>query len=290
MSIQRLHPQTQQSHRPFVISPTNIMEAMEYSKMIASSCFCPTSMKGKPGDVMVAMQMGAEIGLSPIQALQNIAVINGKPCVYGDAALAVVIGSPSYISHREWFEGSVSEGNLTAFCAVTRRHSEEYIKSFSMDEANKAGLWKKPGVWQQYPTRMLQMRARAFAIRDKFADALRGINVREEVEDYHKPIKATFSVSTKKEPVKQIINQVEISVPPVVEDDLDMQLMDFTDEINQATDMDSLGKTFEAIKKINWNATDYLKKLIDLKDAKKSELSVKEFQDEYDSETGEVTQ
>lgn len=282
MSMQRSHAVVK-SHVPFVIAPTNISEAMEYSKMIASSCFCPQPMKGKPGDILVAMQMGAEIGLNPLQALQNIAVINGKPCVYGDAALAVVMSSPHYISHKEWFEGSIDQGNLTAFCSILRRNSEEYIKSFSMKEAITAGLWKKPGVWQQYPARMLQMRARSFAIRDKFADALRGINIREEVEDYNKPISASVVSFPKKS-----ISQIEIVVPPANEDDLDIQLMDFTDEINQTTDIDSLAKTFEAIKKVNWGTTDYLKKLIDLKDAKKSELLVKEFKDEFDSVTGEV--
>lgn len=275
------------NHSPFVIAPTNMAEAMEYSKMIASSCFCPSSMKGKPGDIMIAMQMGAEIGLSPIQALQNVAVINGKPCVYGDAALAVVIGSPNYVSHREWFEGSIEKGNLTAFCGIIRRNSDEYVKSFSMDEAKKAGLWAKAGVWQQYPSRMLQMRARAFAIRDKFADALRGINVREEVEDYHH-VEAKALPVQRKEAVAQIINQVEVIAPAEDQDELEVMFMDFTHEIEEATDVDALKKIFTSIKKVDWKETDYLKQLIEIKDAKKSALSVQEFQEEYDAATGEI--
>ena len=37
-----------------------------------------------------------------------------------------------------------------------------------------------------YSSRMLQMRARAFALRDAFADALRGIQCREEMQDVPK--------------------------------------------------------------------------------------------------------
>lgn len=301
MSIQRFQPEKSTSHLPFVIAPTTISEAMEYSNMIASSCFCPQAMKGKPGDILIAIQMGAEIGLSPLQALQNIAVISGKPCVYGDAALAVVISSPDYISHREWFEGSIERGNLIAYCAIKRRNAEEYIKSFSMDDAKKAGLWTKPGVWQQYPTRMLQIRARTFAIRDQFADALRGINIREEVEDYAQPVKAkVFSIKNNKENVQSIVKNVEIvvpAVPGVSEDDLTSQFLDFSAQIEECEDMESLEKVFIGIKKIDWKGLDHLKKLIDLKDAKKTDLRVKEFQQEYgeveesenfDSQTGEI--
>ena len=173
------------SKNTFSIVPANLTEAMNFAELISKSSFCPSSFKDKGGDVLIAMQMGSELGLSPMQAIQNISVINGRPALWGDAALAVVIGSPNYISHREWTEGSIENNNMVAYCAITRKNSEEYIKSFSMDDAKKAGLWDKTGPWKQYPSRMLQLRARAFAIRDKFADALRGINVAEEVQDYN---------------------------------------------------------------------------------------------------------
>jgi hypothetical protein len=34
---------------------------------------------GQPEDIMVALQLGSEVGLRPMEALQNIAVINGRP-------------------------------------------------------------------------------------------------------------------------------------------------------------------------------------------------------------------
>lgn len=253
---------------PFVIAPTNMMEAMEYSKLIASSCFCPKDMKGKPGDVLVAVQMGAEIGLSPIQALQNIAVINGRPCVWGDAALAVVIGSSHYVSHREWFEGSVEKGNLTAHCGVTRKGSEEYVRSFSMDDAKKANLWSKPGVWQQYPSRMLQMRARAFAIRDKFADALKGIHVREEVEDYNLDRPTRARSEQKVIEVVESRPAIEHKLSP--EESLKVAFEKFTADLEACTNTIELKKVFDGLKMINWSGTDYLQKLVALKDARKN--------------------
>lgn len=158
---------------------TSLQQAMDFAKLIADSDLAPKDYKGKPGNVLIAIQMGAEIGLKPLQALQNIAIINGRPCVWGDAMIGLVQNHPlcEYI-HEEL-------KNDTAYCIVKRRGDlEEHVSKFSRDDAKKAGLLSKTGTWQQYPDRMLQMRARGFALRDKFADVLKGIAMREEVEDY----------------------------------------------------------------------------------------------------------
>jgi len=124
--------------------------------------------------------MGAELGLKPIQSLQNIAVINGKPSVYGDSLLALVQTNPLY----EYVHESFDEETMAATCCVKRKNQKEYVATFSQKDAQRAGLWNKPGPWTQYPKRMLQMRARGFALRDKFADALNGLITAEEAMDY----------------------------------------------------------------------------------------------------------
>jgi nucleotide-binding universal stress UspA family protein len=162
-------------------APTNMGEAMRMAELLANSTMVPKSYQGRPGDVLVAVQMGAELGLAPLQALQNIASVNGRPSVWGDAALALVQSHPAYVSHREWIEGEGEE--RAGYCAVTRRGSPEHVQRFGVKEAKKAGLWGKAGPWQQYPDRMMVLRARGFAIRDKFADALRGVITTEEAQD-----------------------------------------------------------------------------------------------------------
>lgn len=166
--------------RSTLLTPSNLKEAMEYATIIANSAMVPKSYQNKPGDILVAVQMGAELGLKPIQALQNIAVINSKPSVYGDALLALVQSHPSFEDIKEWFD----EKTNTAFCSVKRKNQSEHTVSFSSEDATKAGLWGKTGPWSQYPKRMMQMRARGFALRDKFADALGGLITAEEAQDY----------------------------------------------------------------------------------------------------------
>ena len=162
-------------------TPQTLTEAIALSKLIANSELAPKDFKGKPANVLIAMQMGAEVGLAPMAAIQNIAVINGRPSIWGDAALGIVVVHPEYEWHKEGIEG---EGNkAVAWFTVKRRGQEAYTTKFSVDQAIKAGLWTKEGPWKTYPMRMLQMRARGFGIRDKFPDALRGLGIAEEVMD-----------------------------------------------------------------------------------------------------------
>lgn len=163
------------------LAPQTWQEAQQFAQLLASSTMVPKDFQGKPGNIMVAVQWGAEVGLGPLQAVQNIAVINGRPSIWGDAALALVRGHPACAGVNEGTEG---EGDARhGFCEVTRRGEQPQRRTFSVADAKKAGLWGKAGPWQQYPDRMLQLRARGFAIRDVFPDALRGVITAEEAQD-----------------------------------------------------------------------------------------------------------
>lgn len=157
----------------------SLQEAMDYAKLIADSDLAPKDYRGKPGNVLIAIQFGYEIGLLPLQAVQNISVISGRPAVWGDAMLALVQSNSLCEYIRETFKDN------KAFCAVKRQGEDEHISTFSVEDAKKANLWGKPGPWTQYPERMLRMRARGFALRDKFSDILKGISMQEEVMDYY---------------------------------------------------------------------------------------------------------
>lgn len=160
--------------------PQSLDEAFRVAQAIAGSGLAPRGLD-KPEQVMVAIMAGAELGLAPFQALQSFAIVNNRPTLWGDGLMAVARAQG--IRAREWMEG---EGDTAvAHCEVTRPDTGEVIvRTFSVADAKKASLWGKQGPWQAYPRRMLQMRARAWALRDGCADMLRGFQVREEVEDY----------------------------------------------------------------------------------------------------------
>jgi len=158
-------------------APRNIQEAMEFCGMLAKSTIVPKDFQNNPGNIMVAVQWGMELGLQPMQAMQSIAVINGRPALWGDAVIALVRSSSlcEYVKEEA--------GVDYATCTVKRRGEDETSRIFTMAQAKQAGLIGKQGPWTQYPQRMLQLRARAFALRDVFADVLRGMAIAEEVQD-----------------------------------------------------------------------------------------------------------
>ena len=107
------------------------------------------------------MQWGYEIGLAPLQALQNISVINGKPSVYGDAAMALVQSSAVCEDIEEYVEGEGTP-NPVAVCIAKRKGRKPVTAKFSVDDAKRANLGGKQGPWTQDPKRMMQMRANDF--------------------------------------------------------------------------------------------------------------------------------
>lgn len=139
-----------------------------------------------PEVALIRLQAGLELGLTPIWSLTNIMVTNGRPSVWGDALLGLVLQHPECQDVIETFEGTGDE--LTAICEVHRRGRLPIKRTFSVNDAKRAGLHGR-NVHNAYPKRMLQMRARSWACRDAFADALRGLAVVEDTQSTSDDVK-----------------------------------------------------------------------------------------------------
>lgn len=176
----------------------------EFCQVLAKTSMVPKAYIDKPDDILVAMLHGQEIGLPHLQALQSVAVVNGIPSIYGDAALALVRASGKLEDFDEWLEVDnvrqdgpfpilryVEEGkNVVAFCRSKRvGMSRDRITSYSADDAQRAKLWLKKGhngfetPWCTVPGRMLMWRARGWNLRDNFGDVLKGLAIYEEAMD-----------------------------------------------------------------------------------------------------------
>lgn len=162
------------------IIPQNLDDVYRLAGMIHASGMAPTSLKTKEA-ISVALMHGLEVGLPPMMALQSIAVINGRPTLWGDGALALVRATGLLESFDEWIDGAGE--NMIAYCKIKRRGEQPITHSFSISDARRAGLWSKAGPWQQYPRRMIAMRPRSWCLRDTFADVLKGLRIAEEVMD-----------------------------------------------------------------------------------------------------------
>jgi len=187
------------------IVPKNFTDILNMSEVFYQSKMAPNTLDSA-SKIAVAIQYGMELGLPPVQAMQNIAVVNGRPCLWGDALPALMYKHGHQLD--ETIEGEGDEAIAT--CTLTRGDTGHVItKTFSVKDAQKAGLWQvdarvqrkgrngstyeadNTSPWYKYPKRMLQMRARSWAIRDGASDAMVGLAVAEEVQDYEEtaPVK-----------------------------------------------------------------------------------------------------
>src|SRR5580658_8126092 len=177
------------SSLPEFMRPNTLAAVRDLARLIALAEWAPDSYRDLEGNYAVpkielAIMQGAVVGLGPIAAVQAIALIEGRPAIWGDGALAVVEGSGLLDDMVEEYTLDGEDG-LTAVSTLRRRHRPTpIIGRFSIAMADQAHLTQKEGPWRSYPQRMLMMRARSWALRDGFADVLRGLAIREEVEDY----------------------------------------------------------------------------------------------------------
>ncbi len=175
------------------IVPRNIEELHRMAQGICMAGIVPDSYKGRTDQetisrVAIGIQKSLEVGLPPLTGMSNILIINNRPSIWGDAAVALVQSKGVVEWVKQTYEGNDGADNYTAVYQIKRKgQSAPYVGRFSIADAKRAKLFGKPGPWMAYPTRMLMNRARAFALRDGFADCLSGLAIVEEIRDITPP-------------------------------------------------------------------------------------------------------
>jgi len=220
---------------------TSLSTMYRFAQYVVASGFAPKQME-RPESVLIAIQMGAEIGLLPMQSIQNIAVINGRPSVWGDAAKGLCEASPLCEYINEWYEGEYPNDDFRGVCEAKRKGRDKPVRvEFSIADAKLAGLWGKTGKtgqptpWVTYPKRMLRYRPRGFCLRDTFPDLLKGLYIAEEARD----LPAAIDVVAE-----------EVHEPfdaPTTLEDLEKQLGSGQPDLNQSSDTEFDTQTTEVL-------------------------------------------
>lgn len=187
------------------IVPRSIEEVFRVAKAVIMAGLAPDSYTRERGQdlpedkvvsrVVVGIMKGAEVGLPPITALSTIAIINNRPCIWGDGAVALIQSSGRLEKMTIEDIGEVpgadagtgdfppSYGKRVTMWRVGQ--VEPYIGEFTVGDAKRAHLWMSPKrtPWIEHPKRMLKWRAAGQPASDGFADCLMGLAIREIVED-----------------------------------------------------------------------------------------------------------
>jgi hypothetical protein len=152
-----------------------------FARCYLQSRLAPAAFKTEQ-QLVIAWAKAAELGLSPLQAIEGMTIINNRVGIMGDLALAMVEGSGHLQQKSVEYIGEGDE--LECKVTLKRKGRKAEVYSFSVKEAKQAGIYERSSVWKSYPKRMCYYRALGFGLRDEFADVLRGIKTVEELQDY----------------------------------------------------------------------------------------------------------
>lgn len=240
------------------LAPTDLEGMWRLATIMASSGMFGSEYNGKPEKMFVAMQMGCEVGLSITQAPQNIAVVNGKPSIYGDATIALIRNHLE--SDREYFidDGKEIENyigpedlskwprELTAVCEMTRKSGGTYKGYFSVADAIRMGKWNRPtergnkSVWQKHPKDMLMWKARHKVMNRGFSDILKGLVPVEISMDYDSDMEPApdGSYEVKQDAQTKDISKYEQAAKILEIEDVEC-FVSYVDSIAEETGMDA---------------------------------------------------
>lgn len=172
---------SKESKEVTVLNP-KMQEMMGFATELSKSGIVPVAYAGRPSAIFAAIQYGKEFNIPPMSALQNIAVINGKPTLGTDLMVALAMRHPEWGGY-EILQSDEKAAKIKVYRVSARLGGKvlEYTSSFSVDDAQKAGLLRPNSPWDKWRKRMLKHRAMAFAIRDAFPDVLAGSYAYEEM-------------------------------------------------------------------------------------------------------------
>lgn len=152
-------------------------QAWKLAEKIAATDFVPPALRGKPEAVLACILAGHEAGVSPMQALSKIHIIEGRPAMASELMRALVLQHGHELNYSD-----VSTTSVTA--EGRRKGSERWTRvTWTMDDAKRGGLDGKQN-WRRWPRAMLIARATAELCRMIFPDVLAGIShTVEELSD-----------------------------------------------------------------------------------------------------------
>ena len=159
-----------------------------------------------PAECAVILMTGAELGLSPMQSLRGIYVVEGRPTLAADTMVAVIRRSGVCALWR-------TVESTAERCTIEAKRTDDdraQSKTWTIADATRAGLAGK-NIWKQYPAQMLRHRCAADLARELFSDVVLGLYDPEEIDS------STYDDAPAQEPTQRRANPLDglgIEAPP----------------------------------------------------------------------------
>ena len=194
-------------NKDLMVATDFLDNALRVAEKVCKTDLCPIQFKNKPNEALAAILYGKELGFGTMQSLNCINVINQKTSLSIDGLLGLAQAHPEWNGIETKQLGTKKDGKCSkdyGWQVIVSRMGKDgkpksYTEKFDVSDAVRASLWGKSGAWQNYPDRMLKIRAMGFALRSAFQDAIKGTIDTVEAQDYDsiKKTKIKPPVSTK---------------------------------------------------------------------------------------------
>ena len=157
------------------VAPVSDMELVwKLAQRLCDTDFVPDAFRSKPNAVLAAILTGREVGIGPMQALQSINVIKGKPSLAPELQRALVLRAGHSVVFR------TLTNDVCVIHGKRADNGDELTIEWTIADAQQAGLLSKGGSWDKYPRAMLAARATSELCRLLFPDVIAGCSYGSE--------------------------------------------------------------------------------------------------------------
>lgn len=168
--------------KALAIVPRTVNELMTLSELLAKSDLLPKALRGKVPDVAMTILAGQEMGLTPMAALRNFHVIEGKPVMSADGMVALALGS----GLARYFKPVEESAESVTYETHRVGNDKPQRCTWTKQMAKDAGLNTKDN-WRLFPRQMLAARAKSELARNVYPDVLAGCVSDVEHSDWTPP-------------------------------------------------------------------------------------------------------
>jgi len=174
--------------------------AQRAAKLLASSTLVPKEYQGNLANCVVALNMAGRIGADPLQVMQNLYVVHGRPGWSAQFLIATFNQSGKFSALRYEWTGTEGKDDWACRAYAVERSTGETLKGawVSIGLAKKEGWYSKAGSkWQTMPQQMLMYRAASWMVRAYAPELAMGLQTVEEVRDVYDAVRddtGTFEV------------------------------------------------------------------------------------------------
>ena len=188
----------------------NIERAWKFADVLSRSKIIPDTFQGNPASVLIALDMSNRMRRNPLEVMQAMHVIHGKPSFASNFLISLINSCGYYEPLRFRLTGDGDSRACVAWTVDKRTGEKMEGPAISIHMAKSEGWYDRNGSkWKTMPEVMLCYRAASFFSRIYCPDLTGGFHSQEEAMDTAEPDRPDTGVLSGKDLQAQIVEEIE---------------------------------------------------------------------------------